>query len=247
MRFMKLSINILTWNTFPTLHDTLHILADELKGIESEIIIVDNGSTDGCQDIATIKNEKNMGISRGKNQGVDASTGEYIFLLDGDIVPVPNSIILMLRHLEENPDCHAIGFRPNKFSNQKNRNGQAHHEGFCKELYQVREHRGHCIYYGMYRRMEVFGPGKVRFDENYPSGLNGVGYGWEDLDSYMQMDKLGIKQYVADVNHAGGKYYHEINSSIRQMGYQEYMRTSLKRGIYFKGKWGSTNAIQPVA
>jgi hypothetical protein len=74
-------------------------------------------------------------------------------------------------------------------------------------------------------------------DEEY-----GVGYGWEDLDSYMQMEKLGIKQYAAGINSLTGKYYHEVNSSIRQMGFEFYMSTSLRRSQLFKRKWEGVNA-----
>ena len=227
---MKLSINILTWNTYATLHDTLHLLSDELKGIESEVIIVDNGSTDECKQAATIHNPKNLGISVGKNQGIDASKGEYILLLDGDIVPVKNSIRCLLDWLETHPECDAIGMHPNRFSNQKNNFGQKNHEEYCEKLFDVKPHKCHCIFYGMYRRT-VFERG-VRLDEGY-----GVGYGWEDLDSYMQMEKLGIIQWVAHINHANGKYYHEINSSIRQMGFPTYMKSSLDRSKRFKEKW----------
>ena len=222
-----LSVNILCWNTFKTVHETVHILVDELRNIEHEVIIVDNGSNDGCEKLATIRNEVNLGISKGKNQGIDASKGEYIFLLDGDIVPVPNSIRCLLAYMEEHRDIDALGFRPDKFGNQKNDYGI---QKYCHKLDPVVEHEGHCIYYGMYRR-SVFERG-VRMDESY-----GVGYGWEDLDSFMQMKKLGIKQWSAGINAISGKYYHEINSSIRQMGMAEYMKTSLKRSQLYKEKW----------
>ena len=241
---VKLSVTILTWDTWKTLHDTLHVLKDELKAIDHEIIIVDNGSTDGCQDVATIKNELNLGISKGKNQGIEASKGEYIFLLDGDIIPVPNSVTMLLDYLETHSECKALGFYPNKFSNQRNkgeqndRNHEEHHEWYCHTLFDVKESRGHCIYYGMYHR-SVFD--NVRLDEGFDeccttNEFKG-GYGLEDLDSYMQMEKLGIKQYVAHMNKANGRYYHAINSSIRNMGYQQYMTTSMKRSQYFKQKW----------
>lgn len=234
-----LSVNILTWNTFRTLVDTLEVLKQELVDLDSEIIIVDNGSNDGCEKLATIANPTNLGISKGKNQGIDASKGNYILLIDGDIVPVPNSIRLLAKHLDENKDCQAIGFLPNKFSQQQNKNGQTHfHETYCHKLEPIEEHKGHCIYYGMYRK-EVFE--KIRFDEEY-----GVGYGWEDLDSYMQMEALGIKQYVAGINHKCGKYYHAINSSINNkgcLGFEKYMETSRARSIIFKRKWAKANVL----
>lgn len=227
---MKVSVNILTWNTVKTLVESINILKEDLKDIQHEIIVVDNGSNDGCELIATIKNPKNLGISKGKNQGIDASKGEYIFLVDGDIVPVRGSILRLIEHLDSHPDCDAIGFLPNKFTKEKNRNGAINHEEYCHKLDPVEEYRGHCIYYGIYRR-SVFERG-VRFDEAYE-----VGYGYEDLDSYMQMEKLGIKQWVAGINHKCGKYYHEINSSIKQMGFEKYMETCRHRGEYFQKKW----------
>jgi len=236
---MKLSINILTWNNWDVLHDTLHVLQQELKGIESEIIIVDNGSIDECKDYATIKNEKNLGISVGKNQGIRASKGEFILLLDGDVLPVRNSIICLLRYMEEHPEVEALGFHANKWSNQRNNNGQKHYEEYCQEIVQVEENNAHCCYYGMYRK-SVFDKGAF-FDESY-----GVGYGYEDLDFYYEMKKRGIKQYHCHINHAGGKYFHAINSSIRNkgcLGYERYMETCKDRARFFNEKWGMNNAI----
>ena len=238
---MKLSINILTWNTIKTLRATLAVLENELEGIESEIIIVDNGSKDGCQDLATIKNPVNLGISKGKNQGVDASKGEYIMLIDGDIVPVPNSIRSLLAYMELTPDCDAIGFLPDKFCQRALTESFECHEKYCHKLDPVMEHPGHCVYFGMYRR-KIFE--KVRFDEAY-----GVGYGYEDLDQYMQMRKHGFKQWAAGINHKEGKYYHAINSSINNkdcLGYEEYMRTSMLRSQIFKKKWERVHVVHPA-
>lgn len=228
---MKLSVNILTWNTVKTLHQTLHILKDELKGIESEVIIVDNGSNDGSEVYATIRNKENLGISKGKNQGIDASTGEYIFLLDGDIVPVPNSIVCLLNYLEDHKEIEALGFHPNKFTTEKNGYKKINHEERCNNIVDVKPNTSHCIYYGIYRR-SVFDRG-LRLDEAY-----GVGYGYEDLDFFLQMKQAGIIQYVCHINHMAGKYFHAINSSIRNMGFEKYMETSKERSKIFNKKWG---------
>lgn len=229
---MKLSVNILTWNTYRTLLCGLNILREDLKAVDHEIIIVDNGSNDGCEKIATIKNEKNLGISKGKNQGIDASKGEYILLLDGDIVPVPNSVNCLLDYLENHKEVDALGFYPNKFTQQRNQHRAIFHEERCNNLLEVVPHCSHCIYYGIYRR-SVFDRG-IRMDEAY-----GVGYGYEDLDLFMQMKAKKIEQYVCHINHKGGKYYHEINSSIRQMGYEKYMESSKERSKIFNDKWGT--------
>lgn len=283
---MKLSINILTWNTWKWTHETIHVLSKELKDVDAELIIVDNGSTDGGESVATIANGRNLGISKGKNQGIEVSRGEYILLLDGDIIPPPGTVTCMMNMLEAHPEMHALGVLGNKFSSQRNkgeefdRNHEEHHEWRCRELVNIQPQRGHCVYFGMYRRT-VFDV--VRFDENYdkvcrlPAGewdrivvehagdikaAGGIenfitimavpedwkfigGYGWEDFDTYMQMEKAGIVQYTAGINHPAGKYFHAINSSfnprpgsaVKCMAFREYMTSSAKRNLYFKAKW----------
>jgi len=228
---MKLSVNILCWNNYNILHDTLHNLAEELKNIEHEIIIVDNGSTDGCQDLATIKNGKNLGISIAKNQGIEASRGEFILLLDGDILYMPGSITCMFDWLEKYPKEYAIGFYPNRFANERGLE-----EEMCIRLYEPKIHTAACLFYGMFRR--------TMFDRDIKCSVDGPfalpGYGWEDRDFFMQMQAKGIKQWVAHINSATGKYYHAINSSIKQMGHDVYISSSRERAKFFKDKWISS-------
>ncbi len=60
-----------------------------------DVLILDNGSTDGSiaffeslknEKIKIIKNDRNLGYNVGKNQIVNNSTGEYVLLLDNDIL-----------------------------------------------------------------------------------------------------------------------------------------------------------------
>lgn len=235
---LKLSINILTWNCFDTLQMTLDVLKKELETIpDSEIIIVDNGSNDGSEKLATIRNPDNRGISIGKNQGIEASQGEYILLLDGDVVPVLNSIRLLLKYMEANPECLALGFMPNRFSIEKNRPGMSHHESVCHTLFNPRPSPTTCIFYGMFHR-SVFN--KCRMSVDGPFG--GPGYGWEDHDFFNQMKEAGITQWVCGMNYETGKYYHKINSSIRVMGHGKYQSTSEIRGRAYHQKWEKVHA-----
>jgi glycosyltransferase involved in cell wall biosynthesis len=236
---MKLSINILSWNVCKTLKETLKILDHELKNIASEIIIVDNGSTDGSQFLATICNKENLGISKGKNQCIDASLGEYILLLDGDVVPVPNSIRCLLEYMEGHRDIPALGFHANKWSNQRNKGSEKHHEDYCERIVDVEPSKAHCCYYGLYRR-EVFR--RARFDERY-----GPGYGYEDLDFFLEMKKHGIIQYVCHINNPAGKYFHDINSSIRVMGRPTYEKSNDERSKMFIAKWGNVTVGETSA
>ena len=242
---MKISVNILTWNNVEVLHDTLHVLSEDLGQIDNEIIVVDNGSKDGSQDYARIKNEKNLGVSIGKNQALDISQGEYVLMLDGDIMPVPNSVPMLIDFLDNHLNIHAVGFPPNKFNAQRNKNGQKHHEDRCTLLYDPKIHTQAICFYGLFMRSEL-SKHNIRFTEYGTFAQEG--YGWEDSDFYMQMREAGIHQWVAGMNTAIGKYYHQINSSLRQpekggMGQSKYRETSKQRMIDFRAKWGDKEKL----
>lgn len=243
---MKISINILTWNNKETIIDLLNNVKGDVADIEHEYIFIDNNSNDGTLDLISdwivrnlannfsfVRNSENLGISKGKNQGIDLSEGDYILMLDGDVMPVPNTIRLMAKWLDENKDKHAIGMYPNKFALEQNKGGQVHHEEYCKDLYKPVKFKCCCLYYGMFRR-SIFKKG-LRMNEKGEFGK--PGYGWEDHDFYKRMQKAKVDQYVAHINNEKGKYYHKINSSIRAMGHEKYKETSVIRNKQFKKEW----------
>ncbi len=243
---VEISVVILTWNCLDVLSKTLENTLEELKGHRTEIIVVDNRSIDGTlsflsryeriyNNIFSVRNCTNKGISAGKNQGIKLSRGNFVLLLDGDVMPVKNSIMCLYRHMKEHTDIEALGFYPHKWNNQMNKEGgQKYHENYCHEIIDVKEWHRACMFYGMYRK-EVFEKG-LKCDESGPFGEEG--YGWEDHDFYLTQRSLGIKQYVCHINNPAGRYYHAINSSIRIMGRPKYIQTSPAREAYFKKKWG---------
>ncbi len=240
---MKVSVHILAWNAAGLLPAILEILHREFAH-EYEIIVTDNGSTDETGDILKqaeeyaawhvkgIHNDHNLGISKGKNQGTDAADGDFILLLDGDILPVPNSVNCMTEFLIGNEDAAAIGFLPNKFTRQRNNSTQTHHESRCYQLHKPHVHNSHCVYYGLFRK-EVFE--KCRFCEEGAFGA--PGYGWEDFDFYQQMRQAGLEQYAAGVNSARGRYYHAINSSIPHLGTAFFRSSTNARNALYKRRW----------
>lgn len=87
----------------------------ELEYPNYEIIVVDNGSEDGSlnfllqfKKIRIIKNKKNLGYSKGKNLGIKSAKGEFILLLDEDIL-IKNKNILNNLLIEYNK-LDKIGF-----------------------------------------------------------------------------------------------------------------------------------------
>lgn len=92
---MKFSIIIPNWNGQKLLEKNLPLV---LVTDASEVIIVDNGSTDKSIEllkklqekslkIKTIFNKKNEGFAKAVNQGVKNATGEIVVLLNNDVVP----------------------------------------------------------------------------------------------------------------------------------------------------------------
>jgi N-acetylglucosaminyl-diphospho-decaprenol L-rhamnosyltransferase len=82
-----------------------------------EVIVVDNASTDGSVDmlrrefpwVETIASEENLGFIRGSNQGIRASRGRYVLLLNPDTEVVGEALYLMVDHMEEHPRVGALG------------------------------------------------------------------------------------------------------------------------------------------
>ena len=90
---MKVSVVIPVYNVKPFLERCVNsVLRQTYKDIE--IILVDDGSTDGsgklCDDIATrnqriqVIHQKNQGLSGARNTGIRNAMGEYIAFLDSD-------------------------------------------------------------------------------------------------------------------------------------------------------------------
>ncbi|MCK9152244.1 glycosyltransferase family 2 protein [Methanobacterium alcaliphilum] len=81
-----------------------------------EIIIVDNGSSDGSIDFihekyphyVLIENEKNLGFAAAINQGIEVSKGDYLFLLNNDMELEKNCISNLLKTMENNPNIFAV-------------------------------------------------------------------------------------------------------------------------------------------
>jgi len=89
---MDLSIIIVNWNTKDLLLQCLGSLCQGAKGIEKEIFVVDNSSSDGSgaavrkrfPEINLIENRANMGFAKANNQAISLSSGKYLLLLNPD-------------------------------------------------------------------------------------------------------------------------------------------------------------------
>lgn len=109
----KVSIIIINYNTKDILLDCIkNLQKSDYKNIE--IIVVDNGSSDGSidavidtfSDVKAIRSENN-GLSAGSNLGLKHSSGDYILYLGSDAFPYENTISGMVEYFESNQEVGA--------------------------------------------------------------------------------------------------------------------------------------------
>ena len=84
-------------------------------GSSVEVVVVDDASSDEtasvCQtlrDIKYVRLDSNRGVAGARNEGLAASTGEYIGFLDDDDLRLPNSIDAQVRLLDAHPDAGMV-------------------------------------------------------------------------------------------------------------------------------------------
>jgi hypothetical protein len=114
----KLSIVIVSWNVRALLQRAIRSIKRSWKeNGELEIIVVDNHSNDGTvamvetqfPDVRLIANPYNAGFTRGNNQGIRASRGELILLLNPDTEIKDKALQKMVNYLEIHPDVGLVG------------------------------------------------------------------------------------------------------------------------------------------
>ena len=114
---MDFSIVIVSWNAKKFVLECLNSLL-KLKELESsEIIVVDNDSSDGTPELVResfpfvklIRNDSNLGFGKANNIGIKEATGKYVFLVNSDVVVPEGCIESMLRYMEQNQDIGLLG------------------------------------------------------------------------------------------------------------------------------------------
>jgi GT2 family glycosyltransferase len=114
---VDLSIIIVNYNSKNYLNHCLKSIYEETKSVTFEIIVIDNASTDNSLDLAKrnfpqvkiIKNRVNKGFSAANNQGIRASSGKYVLLLNHDTEIKGKALKILLDFMGNNPTAGACG------------------------------------------------------------------------------------------------------------------------------------------
>lgn len=118
-----LSIVIVTWNAREVLVDALESIDREIRSrtdagrIETETLVVDNGSVDGSVEAVrerfpwaeVIALPENIGFAAGNNVGLRRAKGRHAVLLNSDTVVLPDALEHCVRYLDEHPEVGVVG------------------------------------------------------------------------------------------------------------------------------------------
>jgi GT2 family glycosyltransferase len=116
------SVIIVSFNTREVLRQCLQSVVADSTGLDAEIIVVDNASTDGSPEMiaqdfpqaVVVRSEINLGFGEGNNAALRMARGRYFVLLNSDAFFVEGALPLAIRHMDESPavglgGCRLIG------------------------------------------------------------------------------------------------------------------------------------------
>ena len=114
---MKLSIIILCWNDRSVIADCLQSIYATTHSTEFEVIVSDNGSTDGSiafihanyPRVHVIENGRNLRFARANNVGIQASQGEYVLILNPDTIIHEGALDAIVNFADKHPETGAFG------------------------------------------------------------------------------------------------------------------------------------------
>ncbi len=114
---MTVSVVLLTWNSERFVAECITSIRRGFRSGDAEIIVVDNGSRDctlgilsrNFPELQVIKNLRNRGVARARNQGIYEAKGEFVILLDIDTVVSEGSIDQLITVMINNPDVGICG------------------------------------------------------------------------------------------------------------------------------------------
>lgn len=222
------------------LKDLLPVICNEPN---TQVIIVDNASTDNTHDICKrynlhyIKNATNLGFAKACNLGASRAQGEYLIFLNNDTYPAPHFTNLMLQAYttsvySRGAEMGALGVKIVFMKNGQLQHAGIHFnpQGFAYEVrdqeYANKERELHAVTAAcMMIRKSVFD--RVGgFDEVYING-------WEDVDLCMKIRELGYRII----------YTPKVTIKHVHMGTDGRLKCEDRNRNYFKSKWIDTGKL----
>ncbi|MBK9336496.1 MAG: glycosyltransferase [Lewinellaceae bacterium] len=116
---MRLSVIIVNYNVRAFLEQALLSVRPAMQGIEGDVWVVDNNSTDDSvrmvrerfPEVRLLANTDNPGFAVANNQAIRQSTGAYVLLLNPDTVVEADTFRKCLDFMDAHPDAGALGVK----------------------------------------------------------------------------------------------------------------------------------------
>lgn len=111
------AVVLVCWNNKAYLEPCLASLYGAGLRHPFEVVVVDNGSTDGSQEMLRerfpsarlIQNDSNVGLGRASNQGIEATTAPCVLLLNNDTLVNRESLEALIDFMIATPNAGAVG------------------------------------------------------------------------------------------------------------------------------------------
>lgn len=251
---MKLSIIIVNYNVKYYLEQCLLSLESAARGLEYEIIVVDNASTDGSNDyiptrfpqIKWIACEENGGFSHGNIIAYSHATGEYVLMLNPDTIVTRKAIIESIEFMDSNHNVGCCGVkminRDGSFAMESRRGIVTPWVSICKATGLCRRYPNNRLfghYYMSYLDKDKANPIEMTsgaFMLLRKKTLQEVGFldeqffmYWEDSDLSYRILKAGYKNYYLPNPILHYKGESSVKSILR---YRYWLYSSLR--LFFK-------------
>ncbi len=119
---LDVSVIIVNYNVRDFLHQALVSIQKSLKGMNSEIIVVDNASDDGSAEmvrhqfphVRLILNASNLGFAKANNIALKQALGKFLLLINPDTIVQEDTIRVMVEFLKSH---HKVGLAGCKILN----------------------------------------------------------------------------------------------------------------------------------
>jgi N-acetylglucosaminyl-diphospho-decaprenol L-rhamnosyltransferase len=111
------AVVLVCWNNKKYLEPCLRSLFETGMSHPVEVVVVDNGSTDGSQamlaaqfpQVRIVQNDHNVGLGKASNQGIECTTAPYILLLNNDTIVNGRSMDALIDFMIRTPEAGAAG------------------------------------------------------------------------------------------------------------------------------------------
>ncbi len=111
---MNVSVVVVTWNGLHLLQPCLRAL--QAQTIDHELVVVDNGSSDGTAEwVSTqlpqaklLRLPTNLGFAGGNNAGLRMARGDFLVLVNNDTLPPPNFVEAITRPFSSRPELGSV-------------------------------------------------------------------------------------------------------------------------------------------